>query len=105
MEIVQNIKKRKLDQWAALLEVNLQNVIHRCISEGDYLRELPVVQYNNIMDFWHVMQLSGSWVEYSKHPHIKTKIFQVRLNRFLYKIGICSSFRLSRFQKISFSHL
>ena len=41
----------------------------------------------------------------NKHPHIRTLIFQVRLNRFLQKIDIYSSFRLSRFKKIYSRHL
>ena len=36
---------------------------------------------------------------------VNTHVFQVRLNKFLNKIGIYSSLRLSRFQKICSRHL
>ena len=43
----------------------------------------------------HNISLFAPCLRYSKHPHIRTYIFQVRLNKFLNKIGICSIFRLS----------
>lgn len=36
---------------------------------------------------------------------VNIHVFQVRLNKFLYKIGIYGSLRLSRFEKICSRHL
>ena len=52
----------------------------------------------------HNISLFAPCLRYSKHPLIRTYVFQVRLNKFLNKISICSSFRLSRFQKICSRH-